>query len=188
MIPQHSSATNEHPTPIEVVKGARRLLGEIDLDPATSVEFNQRTLASRIFTIHDNGLSRPWPGRVMLNPPGGRITDLERRWLEITGSRTDSTAAAWWDKLATEYEEERTEAALFVGFTLEILRTSQSCVIPVQAFPRCYPKKRLAFKGEQPTHANVLVYLPPKDMKPEDALLHLRVNFGDIGLCEGGMR
>lgn len=92
----------------------------------------------------------------------------------------------WWDKLAREWDAGHVSAAFFVGFTLEILRTSQSCHLPVQAFPRCYPKERMAFGGDDPTHANVLAYLPPKGTLPVLALADLTQHFGHLGLCEAG--
>lgn len=61
--------TNEWYTPATVMDAVRRVLGEIDLDPA-SCEFAQRTVrAARYFDKDDDGLSQEWPGRVFLNPP-----------------------------------------------------------------------------------------------------------------------
>lgn len=187
-IPQHSSATNEHPTPEFIVTKARNLLGGFDLDPASTPEFNERIGAGRIFTQADDGLEHEWNGRVWLNPPGGKLRRVNGRWKYIGPKEGpgESSMRVWWNKLATEYEQGTVHSAFFVGFTLEIMRTSQNCVRPVQAFPRVYPKERLPFKGDQPTHANVLVYLPPRDLI--EPASWLRANFGDVGLCEGGSR
>ena len=47
----------------------REGMGEIDLDPATSAEANETVLAAEFYTETDDGLKKPWRGRVWLNPP-----------------------------------------------------------------------------------------------------------------------
>lgn len=60
---------NEWYTPEQYIEAARELLGEIDVDPASS-ELAQKTVkAGRFFTIEDNGLEKEWNGKVWLNPP-----------------------------------------------------------------------------------------------------------------------
>lgn len=201
MIAQHSSATNEHYTPDIVVAPARRVLGGIDLDPASCEEANMRVGAAKIWTLADDGLAQPWHGRVFVNPPGGRVKRIGGRWLPVTrggdkpakkaapaaGLRSpNSSMCVWWDRLATAWATGEIESGFFVGFTLEILRTSQACQLPVQTFPRCYPRERLPFRGDDPTHANVLVYLPPCGTTNADATTLLAHEFGDLGLCEPG--
>ena len=185
-IPQHSSATNEHPTPPEVVEPARRLLGRFDLDPASTPEINRTIGADKIFTIADDGLAQTWGGSVFLNPPGGRLKLIDGRWVPVKAGAAESSMKVWWDALARKWGNGEVRAAFFVGFTLEILRTSQSCRFPIQAFPRCYPARRLAFQGDDPTHANVLAYLPPVGLSKVEALARLRREFDSLGFCEGG--
>lgn len=186
-IAQHSSATAEHPTPPEVVEPARRLLGGFDLDPATTPAFNFAIKARWFYTEADDGLRQPWSGRVFCNPPGGVLIRDGERWVRRTGKGPgESSMRVWWDYLVRQYLAGPVVSAVFVGFTLEILRTSQACVLPVQVFPRCYPKERIAFQGDDPTHANVIVYLPPKTAAPGMSLHRMTEEFGSLGFCEGG--
>ncbi len=48
-------------------------LGPFDLDPCSPIDRPWPT-AARHYTILDNGLSKPWAGRIWLNPPYGRAT------------------------------------------------------------------------------------------------------------------
>jgi hypothetical protein len=56
-------------TPAEYIAAARRALGDIDLDPATSAIAQRTVKARHYFTRDEDGLVRPWRGRVWLNPP-----------------------------------------------------------------------------------------------------------------------
>lgn len=59
----------ENYTPEAVIKDVKAVLGEIDLDPASCEEAQQIVQAKTYFTSEDDGLSKPWNGRVFLNPP-----------------------------------------------------------------------------------------------------------------------
>jgi ParB family chromosome partitioning protein len=59
----------ERYTPAEYIEAVRMVLGQIDLDPATSDEAQRTVNALEYFTVDDDGLSRDWCGCVFLNPP-----------------------------------------------------------------------------------------------------------------------
>lgn len=149
MIPQHLSLTNEHYTPAHVVEAARNTLDWIDLDPASCAEANERVGAKRYIGLPDDGLAHDWSGRVFLNPPGGRTPDKWRKRY-----KTASNATAWWRKLTEEFGAKRTvEEAIFIGFTLELLRSAQGDLgywaHPFD-FAICVPSERLCFGGNSP--------------------------------------
>jgi hypothetical protein len=65
----HQSAAmlkDEWLTPPEILKA----LGPFDLDPCAPID-RPWPMAAEHFTVEDNGLQKPWYGRVWLNPPYG---------------------------------------------------------------------------------------------------------------------
>ena len=168
----HTSDSAEHDTPYDVVGAATRVLGRIDLDPASNALANEYIEAGRYFDRSANGLAQAWWGTVFLNPPGG-LCDEEgrpcyprtkrREGCTATGScglppghahrGVTSSAKRWWSKLVTEWNAGRVEAAVFVGFSLEQFMNMQSD-LPEGGFSPldcvvCVPNKRLRYLHEE---------------------------------------
>lgn len=177
---RHSSASVDHYTPPAVTEAARKVLGRVDLDPASSERANTLVQAKRIFTLEDNGFARPWHGLIFLNPPGGLCDRDGRRVVRKSGGRQEgctvtgacglppghkhegvtSSAKAWWFKLMREIEMGNVEAGFFVGFSLEILQTTQHdrpysfdgerpLASPLD-YPICVPSQRIDYWVEKP--------------------------------------
>ena len=71
-------------TPPRIIKA----LGQFDLDPCAPIVRPWDT-ALKHYSIEDNGLAKPWEGRVWLNPPYGRETG---KWLARMADHGDGIA------------------------------------------------------------------------------------------------
>ena len=76
------------------------LLLSFDMDPASPHDMESHVPAAEKYTVFDDGLKKPWRGRVWLNPPYGPQTGLwmsrmaaHGRGIALVFSRTD---AAWF--------------------------------------------------------------------------------------------
>lgn len=139
-----SDAPTEWYTPPEYVDKARRVLGEIDLDPASNALAQNWIQAGNYFTQEDNGLIQPWQGRVWCNPPYGRQV---RKWL---------------GKALASYEAKEMESAVMLlnrseaDWYKELLRKVDAI---------CEVKKRIAFlnasgqKQPSPRYHNDFLYI-----------------------------
>lgn len=96
-----TAADDEWFTPAWLARISRDILGEIDLDPASSEEANQVVKAKTFYTKEMNGLSLPWSGTVFLNPPSKR------------GNKT-ARVPLWTAKLRDEYLKRSVTAAILV--------------------------------------------------------------------------
>ena len=65
----NNSGENEWYTPEQYIVSARKAMGSIDLDPASSEIANRTVKAFQFFSMEDNGLSKEWHGNIWMNPP-----------------------------------------------------------------------------------------------------------------------
>jgi phage N-6-adenine-methyltransferase len=56
-------------TPREFIESARKVMGEITVDPASNEWAQGNVKADTYFTIDDDGLTKDWFGKVWMNPP-----------------------------------------------------------------------------------------------------------------------
>ena len=124
----NNSGCNEWYTPEKYIDLAREVLGEIDLDPA-SCEFANETVKARLFYSEDNdGLTKPWRGRVWMNPPYS--ADLVLRFA---------------DKFVREYSDGNvTEGIVLVNNATE---TAWFTELASVATAVCFPRGRIRYQS-----------------------------------------
>ena len=105
---QHtSSKENDWYTPPEYIESARKVLGTINLDPATSPLAQETVQAEVFYTKDTNGLEHVWEGNVWMNPPYSMpeidffvdklLSEPVADWVVLTNNSSDT---AWFHKLA----------------------------------------------------------------------------------------
>jgi ParB family chromosome partitioning protein len=98
-------------TPAIYIEAARRVMEEIDLDPASNALAQKTVKAIRWFGAEQNGLEQPWSGRVFLNPPYAfpEVAQfIDKLCLEFEAGNVsqailltnNNTDTGWWHKAA----------------------------------------------------------------------------------------
>ncbi len=158
-----SSDSNLWMTPPDMLAPVIELLGGIDLDPCSNVGI-PNIPAEAHFTEADDGLSRPWFGRVYCNPP----------------YRTE--APKWTAKAIAEVEAGRAEAVIL----LIASRTGSAWFVPLFTYPICFKAGRVRFlnpDGTRPkngaTFDSAIVYVR-KEYRADDLREFSRI-FGRFG-------
>ena len=65
----NNSGENEWYTPECYIESAKKVMGNIDLDPASSEIANQTVNANLFYSQEEDGLSKEWFGNIWMNPP-----------------------------------------------------------------------------------------------------------------------
>lgn len=139
---------NEWYTPQEHIDAAYKVLGTIDLDPASSEIANQRVQAGRIFTIADDGLTKEWGGKVFMNPPYAQ-----------------PHIANFIEKLASEYEAGRVTEAIALTHNYTDTQWFHRAALSCAAI--CFTRGRIGFlspegKRAAPTQGQAFFYYGSK--------------------------
>jgi hypothetical protein len=126
-------------TPKSTLALVQKVLGRIDTDPCWHPDCLVR--AASTYTQAQDGLARPWHGRVYLNPP---YHDLDR----------------WTAKLLDEYATGRVTEAIFLATP----RTDTVWWNRLRDWPRCFVRGRLHFANgtEGAAFPSVLFYVGPR--------------------------
>lgn len=150
---KHSSVSQEWYSPKTIIESARKVMGSIDTDPASSIKANQVVQAKSFYTKEDDGLLCSWYGNVFLNPPGGKL-------------KGKSLSKLFWERLMYESRCQRVKQAVVLAFSIELLQTSQlSDELDATDFMMCIPRRRLAFTDsngntvKSNTHASAIIYV-----------------------------
>lgn len=121
-----NSGNNEWYTPDKYISAARAVMGEIDLDPASSEIANRAVRATVYFTEQDDGLRFSWDGRVWMNPP-----------------YSGDVIGKFCDKLVLHFSNgEITEAIVLVNNATE---TGWFQALLSEASSVCFPRQRIKF-------------------------------------------
>jgi len=139
-----TSGDFEYYSPKEIVNAARRVMGSIDLDPASSAIANQIVRAKHYYTIEDDGLTQTWYGNVWMNHPFSRANNPK-----------------WIDRLRVEYEIGDVSQACCICFAA----TSENWFQPLYDYPLCFLSPRTNYYlpdgtlKEDVTKGSVVAYL-----------------------------
>ena len=151
--PLHSSESGEHYTPADYAERVRYVLGDIELDVASSRQANKVVKAKRIYTARQNALRFQWEARTAYcNAPGG----------DKTGQRVRS----FWFALTTFWRNGDIGSAIWAGFNTGQLGSLQGYDAPApQRFPLAFPSRRIRWldrnlqEQKQPGHPNFFALL-----------------------------
>ncbi len=139
-----TSGNFEYYTQSFIVEAARKVMGSIDLDPASSTIANQTVQAACYYTIEDDGLIQPWFGNIWMNHPFARVNNPK-----------------WIDKLRVEYEIGDVNQACAICFAA----TSEGWFQPLYDYPLCFLSPRTNYflpdgtLKEDVTKGSVVAYL-----------------------------
>jgi len=110
----------ERYTPEKYIEAARKVLGEIDLDPCTSKQAQKIVKAKHYFTEKDDGLAQEWHGRIFMNPPYHR--DLAPKFItklvaELKSERAVAAILLTNNSTDTDWFDEALKACTGICFT-----------------------------------------------------------------------
>ncbi len=157
-------------TPTELIQAANMVMGNIDLDPASSKVAQQFVQADQFFGPQQDGLNaQQWFGKVYLFPPSGCYFFDKKldRWKMTRASSPTlvSSHAVWFRTLFKKWYADEVEQAIYFSNCPDMIRYEQK----IFDFPICFLKTvpRLIKNtsegiGEHKTCTSFVVHLQPK--------------------------
>lgn len=155
-----SSEADEWYTPKTYIDASCKVLGTINLDPASCLKANTIVQADTYYTKEEDGLNRPWFGTVFCNPPYGK-------------NHNTSNQSLFLNKAISEYKNNNIKACIL----LLNASVSNQWFQKVWDYVVCITKRRIRFSnpaGEfnSPTNGNVFVYMGQEEHKFIEVFAH----------------
>jgi ParB family chromosome partitioning protein len=140
---------NEWYTPKEYIEAARKALGRIDLDPASSAIAQKTVKAESFYSKDDDGLTKAWTGRVWLNPPYSQPAVqlfIEKLVAEVQAQHVTEALLLTNNSTDTEWFHIAAAACTLICFTRGRIRfvsaEEEPCASPLQGQAFFYYGKR----------------------------------------------
>lgn len=111
----NNSGENEWYTPPFIIESAKSIMGDIDLDPASSKLANETVGAKEFYTIEDDGIKKDWHGRVWLNPPYSQ-PDISNFAKAVTSKKYDEIMILVNNATETDWFRMMAEASKVICF------------------------------------------------------------------------
>jgi hypothetical protein len=157
----------------DLVDSAHLLMGQIDLDPASSAFANEYVGADKYFTPKEDGLNEEkWFGNVYLFPPSQSYFwhKKSQRWKTTRGLSPTLTSghALWWRTLKRKWLSSEIEQGLYFSNFIDMTMYCQD----IFDHPVCILKSRPTLIRHyyaddhimsRNTGCSLVVYLQPKD-------------------------
>lgn len=141
----YNTGEQEWYTPKKYIELARKVLGQIDLDPASTEEANKLIQATRYYSKDEDGLTQEWHGHIWMNPPYAQpLIDQ------------------FCNKLIEEYDNQHiTDAVILVNNATDTRWFHKLCT---KASALCFPLGRVHFWSPSngmagPLQGQVLIYI-----------------------------
>ena len=109
----NNSGNTEWYTPKQYIESAGKVMGSIDLDPASSKEAQKIVRAAKYYDSKADGLTKKWKGNIWLNPPYNIVRQFVDKLLDSPFDQAivlvnNATETEWFARLA-----ERSSAMVF---------------------------------------------------------------------------